>query len=75
MTLGDNVGRVSTSDRTLESRTALLLEYTITFVEQKFENNSYGTLKEHQWIRTFAIFQRILISMAPYEISIFFPSK
>ena len=33
------------------------------------------TLKEHQMVRTFAIFQRILITMDVYEISIFFPSK
>ena len=33
------------------------------------------TLKEHEMVRTFAIFQRILITMDVCEISIFFPSK
>ena len=34
-----------------------------------------NTLKEHQMVLTIAIFQKFLISMEVYEISIFFPWK
>ena len=34
-----------------------------------------GTLKEHQMVLTIAIFQKFLISMEVYEISIFFPEN
>ena len=34
-----------------------------------------NTPQEHQWVLTFAIFQKFLISMEVYGISIFFPLK
>ena len=35
----------------------------------------YNTLKEYQVVLTIAIFQKFLISMEVYEISIFFPEN
>ena len=52
-----------------------ILKETVKHFRPNMDWNWNNTLKEHQWIRTFAIFQRILISMDPYEISIFFPQN
>ena len=59
----------------------LLIHFSLFHTESKyikanrFSVKVYYTLKEHQMVRTFAIFQKFLISMEVYAMSKFLPSK